>query len=258
MHDPRDVFEHPERYWDFLTASDDRGMEDQHFDRKEAGRCGPHGTVSKTDLANLRGQIAECLSAFANANKRGGLLALGISKCGEIKGTNHLTDEQRNSLTNLGDLLRNQAAQVRFHPCRNDAGGADRIYLIYTPCAETGICETPEKNPRAWMRQGAQNVPLTESQRDQLRREKRLVSFELSRCCSYHPDDVDRAVLQEFRRVFLAEADYDYTDEEVLHRAGAIERDGPGYAFTNAGILFFAANPQRVLQAVYTATKNGL
>jgi hypothetical protein len=33
MPDPRVVFEHPEQYWDFLTASDDTEFEGQFFDR---------------------------------------------------------------------------------------------------------------------------------------------------------------------------------------------------------------------------------
>lgn len=48
--------------------------------------------------------------------------------------------------------------------------------------------------------------------------------------------------------VFISlDAGYDYTDEQLLHNAGALIREGDGYAFTNAGFLFFASNPQRVL-----------
>ncbi|MGL5059597.1 MAG: hypothetical protein ACRC62_06410, partial [Microcoleus sp.] len=95
MPDPREVFEHPVGHWDFLTASGDTQFEGQYFDRKEAGRVGQNGFVSKTDLNRVMEQITECISAFANTNKSGSLLVIGISVSGEVKGINHLADEQR-------------------------------------------------------------------------------------------------------------------------------------------------------------------
>jgi len=45
----------------------------------------------------------------------------------------------------------------------------------------------------------------------------------------------------------LSDARYEYSDEELLYNAGAIEKDGDSYYFTRIGFLFFAANPQRVM-----------
>ena len=38
MPNPKDVFENPENYWEFITAGTDDEFEGQCFDRKEAGR----------------------------------------------------------------------------------------------------------------------------------------------------------------------------------------------------------------------------
>ncbi len=54
-------------------------------------------------------------------------------------------------------------------------------------------------------------------------------------------------MLNDFRQVFLQEAHYKHSDQEMLHQAGALIRVKSEYAFTNAGFMFFAANPQRLL-----------
>ncbi|MBV9279694.1 MAG: ATP-binding protein, partial [Chloroflexi bacterium] len=249
MPHPKDVFNNPVKYWDFLTASDDARFEGQHFDRKEAGRVGSHGHVSKGDLSQLTEDIRECISAFANINRDGGLVVVGITQEGEVKGTKHLTDEQRNQITNFNNLLCHQAAQVSTHGCSSDQSDEDEIYLIYVPYTDRAICETPGPSPKAWIRQGSQNLPITESMRDTLRREKRIVDYEQSYCCAYDATDLDQSVLREFRSVHLEHANYDYSDEDVLYHAGALERNADEFSWKHSGLLFFSSNPQRVIPA---------
>src|SRR5205823_13537154 len=43
--------------------------------------------------------VRETVSAFANTNPEGGLLVVGVSKTGEVRGINHLRDAQRNELS---------------------------------------------------------------------------------------------------------------------------------------------------------------
>jgi hypothetical protein len=69
MPNPREVFEHPENHWSFLTAKTDADFEGQHFDRKEAGRKKADGSVDKHVIHNLIDESTECISAFANINK---------------------------------------------------------------------------------------------------------------------------------------------------------------------------------------------
>src|SRR5260370_37694105 len=199
MPNPREVFEHPENHWGFLTMNSDADFEGQHFDRKEAGRKKADGLVDRSIIHNLVGEITECISAFANSNKIGGLLVLGISKRGEIKGFSHLLDQQRNSITNISAMLANQAASVKLIDCQNESGVPDNICLIFVPYTEYAICETFNSFPKAWLRQGAQNILMNQSQREQLRRDKRIVDYDEAYCCPYAPKDVDQAVLKEFR-----------------------------------------------------------
>jgi predicted HTH transcriptional regulator len=75
--------------------------------------------------------------------------------------------------------------------------------------------------------------------------------FDQRDCCIYDVRDLNLQILQEFRKVFLLDSGYEYSDEELLYQVGAINRNSDGYNFTNAGMLFFAANLQRVLSASF-------
>ena len=99
---PQDVYDDPDGHWDFLTTSSDRDFEGQHFDRKEGRRPRPDGSVSGTDIQSLRIQIVECVSGFANANRDGGLLVVGIASDGSVKGLRHLNESQINQIMRAG------------------------------------------------------------------------------------------------------------------------------------------------------------
>ncbi|KYC37326.1 transcriptional regulator [Scytonema hofmannii PCC 7110] len=252
MPTPREVFENPEWYWSLLTLDSDVKFEDQYFDRKEVGQPEQHGGVSKSQVNALVEQVRECVSAFANANKAGGLLVIGISTKGQARGIDNLTEDQRNRVTNINDMLVNQYAEVKLCDYQETSGYPCKICLIYVPYTKDGICETPGYSPKSWMRKGVQNVPLSDQQRESLRRDKRIIDYEQTYCCSYKPEDVDRGTLDVFRQVYLDEATYEFSDEELLYHAGALDKDSSGnYFFTKVGFLFFASNPQRVLPSSY-------
>ena len=247
---PREVFENPTKFWDFLTAKSDEDFEGQHFDRKEAGLAAEfQGPGAKAALRNVRAQIQECVSAFANENVEGGLLVLGISTKGEVKGLQHLDECQLNALVNIGDLLRNQSARTKILECKDLAGNDRQICLVLAPYTPNAICESPGNHPQAWKRSGRSNLPIDQPYRDQLCRDKKIVDFERALCCSYDPALLDRGVLTEFRRSH-GEA-IRLTDEELLYHEGALEKSDGKYCFTNAGLLFFASNPQRSLRHAY-------
>jgi predicted HTH transcriptional regulator len=248
----RDVFENPLAHWGFITTPKDSDFEGQQFDRKEAARPGPDGNVSHSALSAFRKEdVAPTVSAFANSNHSGGLLAIGVSKAGEVKGLSHLSDAQRVALVNLDQLLLHHDALVKLVDCENDAGQDDSICLVYVPHQQAAICETISQPRRAWKRQGPQNLLLTDHQRDQLRRDKRIVEFEHRQCTVYAASDLEAGVVGEYRRSRLADAQFQRTDDELLYEAGATIRSTGGTAFTNAGFLFFAANPQRLLPVSY-------
>ncbi|MEI9980441.1 MAG: RNA-binding domain-containing protein [Edaphobacter sp.] len=247
MPKPLEVFENPDLFWPLLSSRQDVELEDQHFDRKEAGTPDSNGNVSSSQISSLVDQLKATVSAFANENRDGGLLVVGISKTGEIKGLSHLSDAQRNAIAQPSNWLLHQDARIKLHDCTDANGQPGKVCLIYVPYVPNAICETVGASPSAWRRQGAQNALLTSEQKDQLRRDKKIVSFEDEPCCQFDLRDVDQPLLAEFRKLYHADARYSYSDEELLFQAGALIRDGDSYFFNNAGFLFFAANPQRIL-----------
>jgi predicted HTH transcriptional regulator len=249
---PRQIFDDSSAYWAFLRQDSDDDFEGQHFDRKEAGQAGAGvAALNRRQMDGIRNHIKETISAFANRNVEGGLLVLGIAGDGSVKGTDHLTELQRNSITNFDNLLHHQTAEAKFHDCMDETGSPNKICLIYTPYTDNAICETPGINPRAWLRSGSQNVSMTQEMRERLKNQKRIVDFEATYCCPFNPDDLDHEVLTEFRKMFHPESANDFTDERLLYEAGAITQQDGNYCFTYAGLLFFAANPQRVLPQSY-------
>ena len=248
---PRAVYDDPEGHWTFLTQPSDDKFEGQHFDRKEAGQGASHARDLGNQLRRLRDGITETVSGFANSNVEGGLLVIGITSNGEVLGVNHLTEEQKNSLTNIGTLLLNQAAEAKLHGCIDASGQRNAICLIFTPYADRGICETPGPVPKAWERSGPQNIPVTSVMRNRLSDRKNLTDFENTFCCPYDRTDLSDDILEEFRKVFSPDASKDFSDERLLYEAGALVRRDGKYWFTHAGLLFFGSNPQRVLSASY-------
>ena len=75
-------------------------------------------------------------------------------------------------------------------------------------------------------------------------RDKGIVNLERSPCLEYGENELDGGVVQEFRKVFLDAASYEWTNHDLLRHVGAVSGDRQ---FTNAGVLFFGSNPQREL-----------
>lgn len=237
MPKPKEVFDNPLQYLDFLQSDD---FEDQHFDRKEVK------TDSQNQINTLKKNIKKCISAFANGMREDGLVVLGITDDGTITGTQHVDEATMNNILQVVRDLRNHTTQVQEVELPNL--DAKRLHFLYTPWTPNAICETIENFPKAWKRVGAQCLALTEQDREQLKRDKRIVDFEMSYCCPYDPGELDMKVVDEFKKAYLADrgAQYDdYTTEDVLELAGALKKEKGEYAFTNAGFLFFAANPRK-------------
>lgn len=242
MPNPEEVFANPQNYWDFITSASDSDVEDQHFDRKQAGNFGGQGQVSSSSVSKLQEEVIQCVSAFANND--GGLIIIGVAKTGEVTGTNHLDENQIRQITLINNLLRNQAAKIKYVDCTNRERDADRLLLIYVPVSDN-ICETLKSSPQAWIRNGAMCEPLSDDMRDTIKRDKRIVEFEMMPCCEFDPLDIDKIVLELFRKSYTE--NYSLSDQEFLYQIGAIGKDKNGFYFTKAGYLFFASRPQRML-----------
>ena len=243
MPNPKDVFDNPLQYLDFLQST---RFEGQHFDRKEIR------INNNNQINTLKDKIRECISAFANSNREGGLLALGIADDGIIKGTQHVDEQTMNNILQTRLSLINHSTITRCVDLEDSIG--NHLYLLYTPWKEDAICETIGNFPKAWRRDGAQNFPLTDQDREQLKQDKRIVDFETRYCCSYDPDELDKNIVEEFKKTYLEarNAQYDdYTTESILHQVGALTKENDGYTFTNAGYLFFASNPRKRIPSAF-------
>ncbi|MCY3723670.1 MAG: restriction endonuclease subunit S [Candidatus Poribacteria bacterium] len=237
MPTPKEVFDNPLQYLDFLQSGN---FERQQFDWTEVR------IDTNSQIDSVKDKIKECISAFANSNREGGLLVLGIADNGTIKGIQHIDEQTMNNILQARLHIVNHSTATRDVDLQDLAG--NRLYLLYTPWEENAICETVGNFPKGWRRDGPQNFALIDRDREQLKRDKRIVDFETRYCCSYDPNELDLDVVEEFKDAFLEDrgAQYDdYTTEEVLELAGALTKEKGEYAFTNAGFLFFAANPRK-------------
>jgi predicted HTH transcriptional regulator len=246
---PKNVFEDPDEFLEFLTAKTDREFEGQFFDRKEVCRADNSGTVGKTELLQFRDDhIVKTLSAFANENRDGGLLVLGIASDGTVPGVDHLSERQLNSISSF-EYLVGHHCQFKLHAISIGTGTRE-IALILAPYSARAICQTAGKSKRAWRRSGTQNIELTDSDLEAIRRNKRIVDYERTHCAKFNAGDVDMGLYKEFSRSTLDSASYEWTPEQLLDRIGAIEKNGDTW-FTNAGKLFFCANPGRDIPQAY-------
>ena len=238
MPTPKEVYDNPLEYLEFLQSTDFKG---QHFDWKEVL------INTSEEMTDIKDQIKKSISAFANMRSKGGLLVLGIANDGTIKGTQDVQEQTMKEILQVMDGLKNHATQME--DVEIPSSGGKRLHFLYTPWTKHAICETVGNFPEAWIRFGAEYVPLTDLYREQLKRDKRVVNFEYSYCCPYDPNELDKRVVEEFKKAFLETrgAQYNHNTEEVLYQTGELikEEENGKYAFTNAGYLFFASNPPK-------------
>ena len=240
MTNPKKIFDDPLPYLNFLQSAN---FEGQYFDRKEI--C----IDSKNQISMLREKIKHCISAFANSNRAGGLLVLGIADDGTIKGTQHVDEQKLNGILQVVQDLKNHATQPKIF----DTPAGKQLHLLYTPWTPDAICETSHSIPKAWKRNGPQCLPLTDQDREQLKRDKKIVDFESRIITPYDPEELDEGLTEEFIKYYLESRDAQHTHsiENILYQAGAIVRQDDQLYFTNSGYLFFAANPRRLIPNAY-------
>jgi len=247
---PRSIFENPDQYLDFLTQPNDRDFESQFFDRKQLPPPNQMGMVKDQDLAKFKSDnIAPTLSAFSNQNQEGGLLVVGISSKGELLGLSSLSENQINSFGQI-DYLKHHHCKFKLHSLTKD-GEIKEIALFLCDFSYNAICETSAKPSRAWKRSGLQNIELNDIEIEALRRDKKIVDFERSHCGKYDEAEIDKSVYSEFSDGYLDSSTYEWKELDLLKRLGAVAGNGNDTWFTNAGTLFFSANPERdIPQAV--------
>ncbi len=244
--DFKSVFSNPSDHIDFLCQKTDSDFEGQHFDRKQAGRPDGNGALSKSQLGSIRELVESTMSGFANAD--GGVLILGIEKSGIVFGVDHLNEGQLNGLLNLRSMS-GATIQSKTQPIVTPSGETRNVALFMVEADDRTYCYRVNDDA-AWIRKGQSTLRLRGMELEQVKRDRKFVDFELSRTEHFEEQDVDDAVLKEFVLSQSGEGD-DRDVVRVLRDAGAISGKPDDREWTNAGLLFFAENPRRVLAQSY-------
>lgn len=229
MIDPQLIFQEPDQYLDYIISPNPEG---QYFDRKEVYNEPPK------KLQEARNNIAETVSAFTNS--RGGVLILGIKDDGQIKGLNHLTENELNSLSEAYSIrLTHQFVRSKEFTFDNK-----KLLILYCPVGTAGICATNEAHPKAWQRNNANNTPMNLDQQQRLVIERSKV-FEQLTAIQYNDYLINNDVLSVFKKRYLEEqgASHNYNNIDFLKTIGAVKPEDGNFVLTNAGILFFGSLP---------------
>ena len=239
------VFENPTSYLSFICVPDDNEFEGQHFDRKQVGQADSRGKIQKTSFSTVLEHVEKTMSALANAD--GGLLILGISKTGQITGVDFLGEGEKNALLNPQGIT-GTVIKSKLHPV-TAKGSTINIALFMVESDERTFCYRV-KDDAAWLRRGSASIQLHGPELEQVKRDRKVVDFERIQTEVFNPDDIDNAVLEEFIKSRI-EGNDNRPLEQVLRDAGAANGNPNDYQWTNAGVLFFTYNPQRVLPQSY-------
>ena len=243
--DYRSVYTEPDTHVAFLRAKGDANFEGQHFERKEVPSAKSNNVLSHNEVRALQEHVEKTLSAFANAD--GGMLVLGIAQDGTVTGLNQLNERQIDELLKLSSLT-GAVIQAKLHRISEGEGTAN-LALFRADAPERSICQRI-RDEAAWIRKGSSTHKLRGAELDQLRRDRRIVDFEMTQTEEFEEDDVDQSVYQEFVNSLQVNED-DRSAVQVLRDAGALAGQSGARRWTNAGLLFFAYNPRRVLAQAY-------
>ena len=126
--------------------------------KRLSGRAKGTGVVLLREIKRLNDLVQETVSAFTNAS--GGLLVLGVSKTGELRGVDHLTENQLNQVLQLDNKLIGHNCSARMAEVVGPDGRAAKLALFLARPVDRAICEEVGASRRAWVRSGRQNLRL--------------------------------------------------------------------------------------------------
>lgn len=240
----KSVYENPDDHRAFICMDNDDDFEGQNFDRKQSPEVNDSEQVDNTTVSRFKEQIERTISGFANAS--GGLLVIGVSKTGDVSGINHLTEKQKKSLLDL-DGLRGALPRAKLHAFSVE-GERREVALLTVEADDRTFCYRA-KDDAAWIRRGVETIRLRGLELEQLKRDRKVVDFERGRADDFSEDDADVAVIKEFAK--SKGYNQTRTTVDILRDTGAINGNNGTYEWSNAGILYFASNPRRVLSHAY-------
>lgn len=206
------------------------------------------GEGYKTEFKESLSNIDRELVAFANSS--GGKILLGVTDEGAVKGIS-ATNELK---SRIQDIANN---------CRPKVGitleGSHEVLIITVRESEDKPCEC---SSGFYKRIGANSQKMTRNEIIDFFKSEGKVRFDelLETRCNY-PKDFDREKLSAF--LGLAGLSRSLKAETILHSLDVTEKQDGKLYFNNAGVLFFAKEPQRFISwSVFTVVlfkdKNGV
>jgi len=191
------------------------------------------GEGYKTEFKrNLNTDLAKELVAFANSS--GGRIFIGIEDDGSVSGVSINNDLK----SRVEAMARDCDPAIRI-----DLEPFDNILIVHVP-------EGKEKPYRCtngfYIRSGASSVKLsTQEIIDFIKTEGRVRFEDLHVLSIDHTKDLDEAAIKRFTR--LSGISEVIGTEELLINLGVLYNDEPKPILNNAGVLFFAKQPARIL-----------
>ena len=205
----------------------------QFMELISARRRGLKGGVSSLTRGDLLRKTAEPLGAMANAD--GGTVFLGADFQEETLGLSWTDRERRHFLNLLGDFF---LPPLDWKAVDEEVSGKPLIRFTVLPSPAVHA----QKNGRAYLRVGSQNIPLSREKLAALREGRIRTWHEREILPRSSWEDLDPALVEEF----MTRAGLAGDPERILHRPyGLIEYLEGRAVLTRAAAYLFGRDPLR-------------
>ncbi|MBU4369999.1 putative DNA binding domain-containing protein [Patescibacteria group bacterium] len=222
----------------------------EHFNieirKQETKKLIEKGESESLELKPSLSQIKEIIQTIAGfANKNGGKIIIGVSSKSKILGL-QIGKDTIERITNKISV----GLEPKLYPKIEIEEIAQKKIIVIE------VNETKEKPVfafgRAFKRVGKSTLKMGKNEIEKLILERKKIYWDEQICEEASLEDID----WEFVKIFfipkyesLAKRKIAGNDKEILKALGCIENDKP----TNAGILLFGKNPQRLFRNSYIA-----
>ncbi len=202
------------------------------MDKKELDMILKEGEGYKIEFKESIGSLEKELVAFANSS--GGRIFLGITDGGKIRGI-EITNELKSQIQDMANNCRPKI-KISTESC-------DSVFIINV---REGEDKPYECSSGFYKRIGPNSQKMTRDEIINFFKSEGKVRFdELTELKFSYPRDFDKNKFQRFLQ--LAGISRIADTEKLLISLGVAEKQGDRLYFNNAGILFFAREPQRFI-----------
>lgn len=193
----------------------------------------------KPSLSQMK-EIINTISAFANTE--GGKVFVGVSKAGELLGT----QIGKGTIENLTNQI-SQHTDPKVHPRITTKKMEDREIIIIDVKESADHLVLAFGQPHKRVGRSTVRMSKDEYERLILEKHKDKIQFDSQMCEGAQLKDIDKSKVKWFLQRAKEERDFDVSPnisaKEAVERMGLVKDNG----LTNTAVLFFARNPQRFI-----------